>query len=88
MKCRELAELLVDYIAGEVDPNLAQHIKEHLCECPPCVRFVDTYQVTVKLTRKLPMVAMPVELLQRLRQAVVEAQQEKVGEGEPSPHQG
>lgn len=81
MKCRELAELLVDYIAGELQPDLAQHIRDHLCLCPPCVRFVETYQVTVTITRKLPMVAMPVEMMQRLRQAVEEARKEAEGQG-------
>jgi hypothetical protein len=80
MKCRELAELLVDYVAGELNPELAEHIKGHLCLCPPCVRFVETYEVTIKLTRRLPMFAMPVEMLQRLREAVAEAGLEKEGE--------
>lgn len=80
MKCRELAELLVDYVAGELNPDLADHIKEHLCLCPPCVRFVETYEVTIKLTRKLPMVAMPTDMLRRLREALEEAGVEKESE--------
>lgn len=70
MKCRELAEFLVDYIAGELSTEQAEHIKEHLELCPPCVRFVETYEVTIRLTRKLPMVAMPAELMKRLREAI------------------
>ena len=73
MKCRELADLLVDYVAGELEPNLAEHIKEHLCLCPPCVRFVETYEVTIKITRRLPMVAMPTQMLDRLREALKQA---------------
>lgn len=82
MKCKELAELLVDYVAGELSPELAEHIKEHLCLCPPCVRFVETYQVTIRLTRKLPMVAMPTELMARLREAVADQCNEKGGEAQ------
>lgn len=74
MKCRELAELLVDYVAGDLAPEMADHIKHHLCECGPCVRFVETYQVTIKLTRKLPCAEMPPELMQRLKDAVAEAE--------------
>jgi len=73
MKCRELAELLVEYVAGDLEPSLADHIKEHLCLCPPCVRFVETYQVTIKITRRLPMVAMPTQMLDRLREALKQA---------------
>ena len=83
MKCRELAELLVDYVAGELNSDLSQHIKEHLCLCPPCVRFVETYEVTIKITRKLPLVAMPAEMLQRLREAVEDAGLEKEEEEAP-----
>ena len=73
MKCKELAEILVDYVAGELSPELAEHIREHLCLCPPCVRFVETYQVTIRVTRKLPMVAMPPDLMRRLKQAIEDA---------------
>lgn len=77
MKCRELADLLVDYVAGDLEPNLAEHIKEHLCLCPPCVRFVETYEVTIRITRRLPMVAMPTQMLDRLREALKQAGVEK-----------
>jgi len=48
---------------------------EHLCRCPPCVTYVETYQVTVRLTRKLPRPALPPDLEQRLR-AVLERARE------------
>jgi len=81
MKCRELAELLVDYVAGELTPELTEHIKEHLCLCPPCVRFVETYEVTIKMTRRLPMVAVPPELMKRLREALAKPEEKCDVEG-------
>ncbi|MFO0969707.1 MAG: zf-HC2 domain-containing protein [Gemmataceae bacterium] len=82
MRCRELANLLVDYVAGELSPELAEHIKEHLGLCPPCVRYVETYEVTIKLTRQLPMVALPPEILQRLREAIAQVDCDEKAEGE------
>lgn len=73
MKCRELADLLVDFVAEDVPEDLREKIREHLCECPPCVRFLETYQVTIKVTRRLPPMPLPPELLERLRRAVDEA---------------
>jgi len=73
MKCRELAELLVDYIAGELPAEYQDKIKNHLCECPPCVRYLETYELTIKITRKLPACSMPPEMAQRLRDAVCAA---------------
>ncbi len=80
MKCKELAEVLVDYVAGELSPELTAHLHEHLSLCPPCVRFVQTYEITIKMTRKLPMVAMPAELAVRLRSALHEAQRKGIAE--------
>jgi hypothetical protein len=68
--CRDLAELLIDYIADELPPDQAEHIRQHLEFCPPCVCYIETYQLTIKLTRKLAPVAPPATLLERLRAAV------------------
>jgi anti-sigma factor RsiW len=69
MNCRELAELLIDYVAGELAAEQAEHIRRHLAECPPCVCYVETYALTIQLSRRLPPVAPPDRLLERLRQA-------------------
>jgi anti-sigma factor RsiW len=68
--CRQLAELLFDYIAGELPPEQADVIRKHLCECPPCVAYVETYQLTIKLTRQLPPAPVPPQLIERLKSAM------------------
>jgi anti-sigma factor RsiW len=70
MTCRELSELLFDFLAGELDAEMCQHIRAHLDACPPCVTYIETYQITVRLSRQLPAVEMPLELLKRLQEAV------------------
>lgn len=70
MTCRDLAELLLDYVSGELTPDQQEHIAAHLQWCPPCVTYLETYQLTIKLTRQLPCVPLPEELMQRLRDAV------------------
>jgi anti-sigma factor RsiW len=72
MNCRQLMQLLCDYIADELPPELRQHIHQHLQKCPPCVAYVDSYRATIQLTRKLPCKPPPPELMQRL-QAALEA---------------
>jgi anti-sigma factor RsiW len=69
MNCRELAEILIDYLADELSAEQAEHIRRHLAECSPCVFYVQTYELTVQLTRRLPAVAPPAHLLERLRAA-------------------
>lgn len=72
MNCRELAELLLDYVTGELSEEHSRLINEHLGCCPPCVTFLETYQVTIKLTRRLPPAPLPPELKKRLEAALRE----------------
>jgi anti-sigma factor RsiW len=70
MTCRDLVALLIDYVSDELPPEQTEHIRKHLATCPPCVCYVETYHLTIKLTRRLPPVAPPAALLVRLRAAV------------------
>lgn len=66
-ECREIAELLTDYIEGTLPPSLKELIDWHIDGCGPCVAFVNTFRSTLGATRKLEDVPpMPVELKQRL----------------------
>ncbi len=65
--CRRLAELLFDFVSGELDDAGRAWLEEHMRECPPCVVHVETYRVTVRLTRALPPAALPPETERRLR---------------------
>ncbi len=67
MTCRELAELLIDYIQGDLEPEIHQHISRHISLCPPCEAFVATYRITIQMTRQLPPAPMPPELAERLK---------------------
>jgi anti-sigma factor RsiW len=70
MTCRELAELLIDFVSDELPPDVRARLERHLRACPPCESYLETYQITIRLTRKLPDVAPPPELLERLRRAI------------------
>jgi anti-sigma factor RsiW len=68
--CRQIAELLMDFLSGELPPDLQQHIQDHLEWCPPCVTYVETYRMTIQITRRLPCEPLPEALKQRLRAAL------------------
>jgi mycothiol system anti-sigma-R factor len=72
VNCRDLVEKLIEYLDGELAAEEAQHIREHLDECEPCVRYVRTYELTIQITRRLPPTPPPATLLERLRQAARE----------------
>ena len=72
INCRQLVELLIDYVSGELPPEHHALVQKHLDKCPPCVTYVHTYQLTIRLTRQLPPAPMPDGLCQRLRASLEE----------------
>jgi anti-sigma factor RsiW len=76
MTCRKFAEILIDFVAGELAPDLQAQVADHLGVCPPCVAYLESYRLTIRLVRQLPNVPMPVECEQRLRAALEAALKE------------
>ncbi|MCI0465243.1 MAG: hypothetical protein L0Z62_50620 [Gemmataceae bacterium] len=70
MTCCELAEALLDFLEGVLPPDHCDQIRQHLGCCPPCVTFVETYRITITLTRRLPCRPLPPDLEHRLRAAL------------------
>ena len=73
MTCREFAEILIDYLDHDLPDDVRERIKDHLCACPPCVHYKATYELTIRITRKLPAAEMPPQLLAKLQAAMKEA---------------
>jgi anti-sigma factor RsiW len=40
MSCKELVELVTDYLEGALPPDDVAHFETHLALCPPCVEYV------------------------------------------------
>lgn len=70
MECRQIAELLGDYLDGTLPKPLRDLLEWHIEGCPPCIAFVNTYRGTVNAAAKLREVAIPRELKQRLLAAL------------------
>jgi anti-sigma factor RsiW len=66
IECRQIAELLGDYIDGSLPKATRELIEWHTDGCAPCVAFINTYRGTIAATRRLPDAPMPVELKKRL----------------------
>jgi anti-sigma factor RsiW len=48
MNCREMAEFLMDYTAGELPADVRARFDEHLRRCPECVCYLKSYEFTVR----------------------------------------
>jgi anti-sigma factor RsiW len=66
IECRQIAELLGEYIDGSLPNHVRELIEFHIDGCAPCVAFVNTYRGTIAATRTLPETPMPAELKNRL----------------------
>ncbi|MBI4637580.1 MAG: zf-HC2 domain-containing protein [Candidatus Rokubacteria bacterium] len=66
IECRQIAELLADYLDGSLPQPTSELIEWHIESCAPCVAFVNTYRGTIDAARKLREVEIPSELRQRL----------------------
>jgi anti-sigma factor RsiW len=66
VECRQIAELLGEYLDGTLPRRTRELLEWHIDGCPPCVAFVNTYRGTVDAATKLRDVEIPPELKQRL----------------------
>jgi anti-sigma factor RsiW len=49
--CREIADFLLSYVEGTLDPDVREHFDAHLAVCPDCVRYLAEYTDTISSTR-------------------------------------
>jgi anti-sigma factor RsiW len=66
LQCRQIAELLGDYLDGSLPKEMRELIDWHIESCGPCVSFVNTYRGTIDAARKLRETPIPSELKGRL----------------------
>jgi anti-sigma factor RsiW len=88
MTCREFAEILIDFLTGELDEERRRNSEQHLDICPPCVAYLETYRLTIHLSRRLPQDALPPACEQKLRAALAGVIAEtKTADGRPGSAQ-
>jgi anti-sigma factor RsiW len=51
LTCRELADFLADYFAGELHLDERSAFERHLAECPDCAVYLRSYAETIRLAR-------------------------------------
>ncbi len=70
--CREMLALLSEYLDGELPVGQMREFETHICDCEPCIRFVDSLRRTRDGAKELPATTpepppVPPELLARIR---------------------
>lgn len=72
MTCRELCDLLCDYVGGELAEEICVSISRHLEICPECLHFVESYRLTIQITRRLPPAPCPEHVIERVKKMLDE----------------
>ncbi len=47
--CKDIVELLSDYLDGDLPPDRQREFETHMRGCPPCVEFLDSMRETKSL---------------------------------------
>ena len=69
MSCRELVQVINDYIEGVMPPGDRKRFEEHLAVCPGCQTYLDQMRQTVSALGRLSEEAIPSEAKNVLLQA-------------------
>jgi len=66
--CGKTKQLLFEYVEGELPAETEARLAKHLGNCPPCLKYVESYRHTIEVTHHhgLPEEPMPDALKQKL----------------------
>jgi hypothetical protein len=67
--CREVVELVSDYIEGALPPELCEALELHLLLCGGCTTYVEQMRTAIALTGRIAEEPLPAGLEDRLLQA-------------------
>jgi anti-sigma factor RsiW len=54
LTCRQLVELVTDYLDGALDPRDRARFEEHVMTCPPCHAHIDQMRKTIDVLGHVP----------------------------------
>jgi predicted anti-sigma-YlaC factor YlaD len=66
LRCREVVELVTDYLEDALAPEDAVRLEGHLAQCDPCVRYVEQVRQTIRAAGVVEPEAVPPDVLDRL----------------------
>jgi mycothiol system anti-sigma-R factor len=70
MECEEVLAEIEHYLHGELDPDRAAHLAEHLASCSPCFERAEFQRRFKEIVRSKCRSAPPEHLVLRVRSAI------------------
>ena len=72
MRCKELVELVTDYLEGRMPTAEVERFEAHLGVCPPCGFYLGQMRLTLQALGQIPEESIPAEARQELLHAFAE----------------
>ena len=69
LPCRELVELVTEYLEERLSPDDRARFDAHLAACEACRAFLDQFRQTIRALGRLPEESLSVEARATLQQA-------------------
>lgn len=90
MECKEIVDLLTDYLEDMVPEPMKHEMDDHFANCPGCEAFFRQYRRTVDFPRLVDtgQVEIPGEVRDRMESFICRMVKEKAGEAERGPDSG
>jgi anti-sigma factor RsiW len=61
MPCRDLVELITEYLEDRLSPRDRARFEAHLADCDACRTYVDQFRQTIRVLGRLPEESLSVE---------------------------
>jgi predicted anti-sigma-YlaC factor YlaD len=68
LSCREVVELVTEYLENTLLPEMRKHLEEHVAECPGCESFIEQIQLTISMLSQIAQAPVSATTKQRLLQ--------------------
>lgn len=69
LTCRELVEIVTDYLEGRLPPRDRMRFEDHVLVCEGCTAYVEQMRETIRLTGALRTADVPAEVEEELLRA-------------------
>jgi predicted anti-sigma-YlaC factor YlaD len=76
LSCREMVEIVTDYLEGSMSAELRSRFEDHLSRCDGCSNYLRQMRETIRLTGMLTEEQIPADQRDRLLRAFRDWQQE------------
>lgn len=70
LACARGVELLMDYLEGELAPDVVARLDAHVASCARCEAFIASYRATPAILRRATLAALPDDLSRSVLAAV------------------